>query len=111
MKKYLSYVFVIVGAACWGFMGLFNRLLASVGLDMGNRVFVRNFPSLILLTLVFALTRREVFHIQLRHLPIFAASGVISVQQPPDSIPLPQCYTLDEPGFPASWRRWGGRRR
>ena len=35
-------------------------------------------------------------------------SGVISVQQPPDSIPLPQCYTLDEPGFPASWRRWGG---
>ena len=79
MKKYLSYVFVIVGAACWGFMGLFNRLLASVGLDMGNRVLVRNFPSLILLTLVFALTRREVFHIQLRHLPIFAASGVISV--------------------------------
>ncbi|MBE6908002.1 MAG: EamA family transporter [Ruminococcaceae bacterium] len=60
-------------------MGLFNRLLGSVGLDMGNRVFVRNLPSLVLLTLVFALTRREVFHIQARHLPIFAASGLISV--------------------------------
>lgn len=79
MRKYLSYALVVLGAACWGFMGLFNRLLGSVGLDMGNRVFVRNLPSLVLLTLVFALTRREVFHIQARHLPIFAASGLISV--------------------------------
>jgi len=79
VRKYLSYALVVLGAACWGFMGLFNRLLGSVGLDMGNRVFVRNLPSLVLLTLVFALTRREVFHIQARHLPIFAASGLISV--------------------------------
>ena len=79
MRKYLSYALVVLGAACWGFMGLFNRLLGSVGLDMGNRVFVRNLPSLVLRTLVFALTRREVFHIQARHLPIFAASGLISV--------------------------------
>ena len=79
MKKYLSYGFVILGAACWGFMGLFNRLLGSIGLEMGNRVFLRNFPSLVLLTLTFALTHREVFRIQLRHLPIFLASGLFSV--------------------------------
>ncbi len=79
MKKHLSYLFVVLGAACWGFMGLFNRLLASVGLAMGNRVFVRNFLSLVLLTPVFALLHRDAFHVKPRHLPIFAASGLISV--------------------------------
>jgi len=79
MKKYLSYAFVILGAVCWGFIGVFNRLLGSAGVGMQNRVFVRNFPSFVLLTLVFALFRRGVFHVKPRHLPIFAASGLISI--------------------------------
>lgn len=79
MKKYLSYTFVILGAVCWGFIGVFNRLLASAGVDMAGRVFVRNFFSLALLTLVFALTRREVFRVKPEHLPIFMGSGLISI--------------------------------
>ena len=79
MKKYLSYFYVILGATCWGFIGVFNRILGSVGVDVRNRVFVRNIPSMILLTLVFALFRREVFHVKPRHLPIFMASGFLSV--------------------------------
>lgn len=78
-KKYLSYAFVILGAVCWGYIGVFNRLLAAAGAEMGNRVFVRNFGSFLLLTLVFALFRREVFHIRLRHLPIFMGSGFLSI--------------------------------
>ena len=60
MKKYLSYAFVVLGAVCWGFIGVFNRLLASAGADMAGRVFVRNFFSFALLTLVFAVFRRGV---------------------------------------------------
>lgn len=79
MKKYLSYAFVILGAVCWGYIGVFNRLLASAGVDMNNRVFVRNFFSLALLTLVFALVRRQVFRVRLRDLPIFMGSGLLSI--------------------------------
>ena len=79
MKKYVSYAFVVLGAVCWGFIGVFNRLLASAGVDMQNRVFVRNFPSFVLLTLVFALFRREVFHVKPRDLPIFMGSGLLSI--------------------------------
>ena len=79
MKKYLSYAFVVLGAVCWGFIGVFNRLLASAGADMAGRVFVRNFFSFALLTLVFAVFRRGVFRVRLRDLPIFMGSGLLSI--------------------------------
>lgn len=79
MKKYLSYAFVVLGAICWGFIGVFNRLLASAGVDMAGRVFVRNFFSLVLLTLVFAVFRRGVFRVKPKHLPIFMGSGLLSI--------------------------------
>jgi drug/metabolite transporter (DMT)-like permease len=64
---------------CWGYIGVFNRLLASAGAETGNRVFVRNFFSFALLTVVFALCRRSVFRVKLRHLPIFMGSGFLSI--------------------------------
>jgi len=79
MKKYLSYCYVVLGASCWGFIGVFNRLLGSAGVSVMNRVFLRNFPSFCLLTLVFALARRQVFHVKPKHMPFFVASGLISV--------------------------------
>ena len=75
----LSYAFVVLGAVCWGFIGVFNRLLAAAGAGMNNRVFVRNFFSFVLLSLVFALFHREVFRVKLRHLPIFMGSGLLSI--------------------------------
>lgn len=79
MKKTISYLYVILGAACWGFIGLFNRMLGEAGVSVWNRVFIRNFVSLVLLTAVFALFHRQVFRIRLKHLPIFLAAGLISV--------------------------------
>ena len=79
MKKTISYLYVILGAACWGFIGLFNRMLGEAGVSVWNRVFIRNFISLVLLTVVFALFHRQVFRIRLKHLPIFLAAGLISV--------------------------------
>ena len=79
LNRSLSYAFVILGAVCWGFIGVFNRLLGEAGADMGSRVFVRNFFSLALLTVVFALFRRRVFRVRPRHLPLFAGSGLLSI--------------------------------
>lgn len=79
MKKYRFYTCVALGAVCWGFIGVFNRLLATTGVTMGNRVVIRNFGSLLLMTVVFALFRPQVFHIHKRHLPIFLGSGLLSV--------------------------------
>lgn len=79
MKKYISYIFVILSAVCWGFIGFSNRMLTEAGVTLGNRVFIRNFGTLLVLTVVFALFHRQVFRIKLRHLPIFLCSGLISI--------------------------------
>ena len=79
MSKRLGYSYVILGAACWGLIGVFNRLLGEVGVSVWNRVTIRNFLSLVLMTVVFALFKRSVFCIKLRHLPIFIGAGLFSV--------------------------------
>lgn len=79
MSKRLGYSYVILGAACWGLIGVFNRLLGEVGVSVWNRVTIRNFLSLVLMTVVFALFKRSVFRIKLRHLPIFVGAGLFSV--------------------------------
>lgn len=79
MNKTISYVYVILSAVCWGFIGFSNRLLTEAGMTLGNRVFVRNFGTLLVLTVVFALFHRQVFCIRLKHLPIFLGSGLISI--------------------------------
>ena len=79
MSKRLGYIYVILGAACWGLIGVFNRLLGEVGVSVWNRVTIRNFLSLVLMTVVFALFKRSVFRIKLRHLPIFVGAGLFSV--------------------------------
>ena len=79
MKKYLSYFYVILGGACWGFMGLFNRMLAAANATMGDRLVIRNTGALVLMTLVFLCVRRKVFRIDPRHLPIFLGSGALSI--------------------------------
>ena len=79
MKKSICYFYVVFGAACWGFIGLFNRMLGDVGVSVGTRVTVRNLFALALLTVIFGLFHRQVFHIQARHLPIFLGAGLLSV--------------------------------
>ena len=92
MKKSISYLFIILSAVCWGCIGFSNRLLTHAGMELGNRVFVRNFGTLVVLTIVFALLHREVFRIKLKHLPVFMASGLVSILLL--SIVYFQCQTM-----------------
>ena len=80
MKKTIYYLYVILGAACWGLIGLFTRTLGELGVGVFQRVTIRNLGALIVMTIVFALTRREIFRVKLRHLPLFMGSGLLSVQ-------------------------------
>ena len=52
MKKYLSYIYGIFGAACWGFMSLFNRMLAAENATMGDRLVICNTVALVLIAAV-----------------------------------------------------------
>ena len=79
MNKTISYIYVILSAVCWGFIGFSNRLLTGAGVSLGNRVFIRNFGTLLVLTVVFGLFHRQVFRIRWKHLPIFLGSGLISI--------------------------------
>ena len=79
MKRYIHDLYVILAAACWGVIGLFNRILGELGVGVLQRVTIRNFGALLVLTIVFALIRRDVFRVKLRHLPLFLGSGVVSV--------------------------------
>ena len=86
MKKYRSYLLVVLGASLWGLIGIFNRGLGMCGVSVMNRVTIRNFLALVLLTAVFAAARRSVFHIRVKDLPIFFGTGVVSV------LSLAWCY-------------------
>ena len=79
MKKYLPYLNILGAAACWGCIGLFNRFLMRAGMGAANIVVIRNFGGLVLLTLIFALRNRSVFHVKAKHLPIFFGTGVVSM--------------------------------
>ena len=92
MKKSISYIFILLSGICWGCIGLSNRMLTQMGMGLGNRVFMRNFGTLVVLTVVFGLLHREVFRIKLRHLPIFLGSGLVSILLL--SIVYFQCQTL-----------------
>lgn len=79
MKKSIGYVYVIAAAVCWGFLGLFNRVLTTAGVSLLNMMPLRFGGTAILFTVFCVVFKRQVFRIKLRHLPIFLGSGLISM--------------------------------
>lgn len=70
-KTYCSSLQILAAGICWGCIGLFSRTLLNAGIGAANVVVLRNLGSLLVLLAVFAVKDRSVFHIRLRHLPIF----------------------------------------
>lgn len=79
MKKAIGYAYVIAAAVCWGSLGLFNRVLSAAGVSLLNMMPLRFGGTAVLFTAFCLLFKRQVFRIQLRHLPIFLGSGLISM--------------------------------
>ena len=70
---------VLAGASLWGLIGLFNRTLMAAGLTPESIVLVRNLGGLVLLGLVLAVWKREVFRVAPKHLVYFFGTGIVSV--------------------------------
>ena len=74
-----AYISILLAAALWGIIGLWNRRLMAGGLSPTGIVTVRNFGGMALLAAVFAIKDRSVFQVKKEHLKYFFGTGIISV--------------------------------
>lgn len=74
-----AYLSILLAAALWGVIGLWNRRLMAGGLSPTGIVTVRNFGGMALLCAVFAVKDRNVFRVKKEHLKYFFGTGIISV--------------------------------
>lgn len=79
MKRYIGYVFVVLAAAGWSTLGIYNRVLTAAGMSLFSTLGLRLSVTAALMTVFCVLFKRHVFRIQLRHLPIFLGNGLISM--------------------------------
>jgi len=75
----MAYASILLAAALWGIIGLWNRRLMAAGLSPTSIVMVRNFGGCVLLAVIFAVKDRSVFRVQRAHLKYFFGTGIISV--------------------------------
>ena len=73
------YLSILLAAALWGVIGLWNRRLMAGGLSPTGIVTVRNFGGCVLLCAVFAVKDRSVFRVKKEHLKYFFGTGIVSV--------------------------------
>lgn len=74
-----AYASILLAAALWGIIGLWNRRLMAGGLSPTGIVTVRNFGGMALLCVVFAVKDRSVFRVKKEHLKYFFGTGIVSV--------------------------------
>lgn len=79
MKKYLPYIFILAAGIFWGTIGIFTRNLTLYGFTPRDIVLVRNFGSLLVMTVMFLIVDRSIFRIKLKHFPYFLGTGLVSV--------------------------------
>ncbi|WP_368504248.1 DMT family transporter [Alkalihalophilus sp. As8PL] len=74
-----AYTAAIAGAALWGMIGLFVQPLYSYGFTAWEVVAIRAIASAFLLVTYLALFSRKMLRIQLRDLPLFIGTGIVSI--------------------------------
>ena len=79
VQKYGPHLCILLGGACWGLLGLFNRSLLAGALVPRDVALIRNFGGLLALLAVLLLFDRSALKINWRHLPWFLGTGIVSV--------------------------------
>lgn len=79
MERKKASAAILLAAALWGIIGLWNRKLMAGGLSPASIVVVRNFGGMTALALFCALRDRRVFRVKREHLKYFFGTGVVSV--------------------------------
>ena len=77
--KTKAYLYIVTGAALWGFIGLFVNILAARGFTPMQIVALRAVAAAIGITLVLFKLGRQYFVIDWRDLWLFCGTGVISL--------------------------------
>ena len=70
---------ILLAAALWGVIGIWNRNLMAAGLSPTTIVVVRNLGGAALLSAIFAVKDRSVFRVRREHLKYFLGTGIVSV--------------------------------
>ena len=70
---------ILLSAALWGIIGLWNRRLMAGGFSPTDIVVVWNFGGMVLLAGIFAVKDRSVFRVKREHLKYFFGTGIVSV--------------------------------
>ena len=70
---------ILIAAALWGIIGIWNRHLMENGFSPYSIVAVRNLGGLLALTLFCAAFDRSVFRVEKRHLKYFFGTGIVSI--------------------------------
>lgn len=78
MKKY-SVLAIIASAVLWGSMGLFTRTLAGIGFSSLQIAFFRLTFAAVMMIVVMLLKNRNAFKVDIKDIPFFALTGVVSV--------------------------------
>ncbi|WP_280770033.1 DMT family transporter [Salipaludibacillus daqingensis] len=79
MPTRLAYFMVMLGAALWGITGLFVQNLYTYGFTPWEVVGIRLIFSTVLLFLFLFVLKRSLLKIQLKDIPFFIGTGVISI--------------------------------
>ena len=79
VQKYGPHLCILLGGACWGLLGLFNRSLLAGALVPRDVALIRNFGGLLALLAILLLFDRSALKINWRHLPWFLGTGIVSV--------------------------------
>ena len=70
---------VLIAAALWGLIGLWNRKLMAAGLSPTSIVAIRNPGCMILMSAFFLVKDRSVFRVRREHIKYFLGTGIVSV--------------------------------
>ena len=79
MSKTKAYLFIIIGAALWGLIGIFVKQLAAQGFTPLQIVNLRTLASAVCITPVLLKLSKEHFKIALRDAWMFVGTGIISL--------------------------------
>ena len=71
--------FIIASGIFWGTIGLFTKMLDAAGVGTFNSVSIRSTVTMLFLGLLLLISNPKAFRINLRHVPIFALCGVLSL--------------------------------
>ena len=78
-KEKRAYVFVLAAAALWGCIGLFFKMVSSVGLTSMQAVAARVLVAAVFYTAFLLIKDKDALKIKLKHIPYFIGTGIVSL--------------------------------